>query len=227
MGAIKHFQTRWSSMLGLMAMGLITTLASGCQILSNARVGSTVDLVESPPLTIIGQAEYVTILPLGMTQKARIDTGATTCSIHASSIKRFERDGEKWVRFELGPEQDAEARFEVERPLVRIASIKRHGSEDQTRPVVRLTFKLGPEQDSEERFEVERPIVRIANIKRHGAKDQTRPVVRLTFKLGTITDTIEFSLTDRSAFEFPILVGRNLLSGNALVDVTKHYTTRK
>jgi hypothetical protein len=183
---IKHFQTRWSSMLGLMAMGLITTLACGCQILSNARVGSAVGLVESTPLTIIGEAEYVTILPLGVTQKARIDTGATTCSIHASSIKRFERDGEKWVRFELGPEQDAEERFEVERPIVRIASIKRHGAEDQTRPVVRLTFQLGP-----------------------------------------ITDTIEFSLTDRSAFEFPILVGRNLLSGNALVDVTKHYTTRK
>jgi hypothetical protein len=90
-----------------------------------------------------------------------------------------------------------------------------------------VRFELGPEQDAEERFEVERPIVRIASIKRHGAEDQTRPVVRLTFQLGPITDTIEFSLTDRSAFEFPILVGRNLLSGNALVDVTKHYTTRK
>jgi hypothetical protein len=186
MVAITHFQTSWRSMLGLLAMGLITTLGSGCQIMSSPKVSSGVDLAEGTPLTIIGEAEYVTILPLGLKQKARIDTGATTCSIHASSIKRFERDGEKWVRFELGPEQDADERFEVERPIVRIASIKRHGAKDQTRPVVRLAFQLGP-----------------------------------------IADTIEFSLTDRSAFEFPILVGRNLLSGHALVDVNKRYTTGK
>lgn len=173
-------------MWAILAMGLLTALGSGCRTMRDASVDSTVDLAENAPLTIIGEAEYVTILPLGLRQKARIDTGATTCSIHASSIKRFERDGEKWVRFELGPEQAEGESLEVERPIVRIASIKRHGTDDQTRPVVRLSFQLGP-----------------------------------------ITDTIEFSLTDRSAFEFPILVGRNLLSGHALVDVSKRYTARK
>ena len=30
---------------------------------------------------------------------ARIDSGATTTSMHAESIKSFERDGQRWVRF--------------------------------------------------------------------------------------------------------------------------------
>ncbi len=52
-------------------------------------------------MQVIGQAEYVTVQPAGVRYRARIDSGATTCSMSALDIKRFERDGEKWVRFRL------------------------------------------------------------------------------------------------------------------------------
>mgnify|MGYP000229150731 FL=1 len=38
--------------------------------------------------------------------KARIDSGAKTSSIQASKIKIFEKDLEKWVRFEVYPVQE-------------------------------------------------------------------------------------------------------------------------
>ena len=50
---------------------------------------------------ILGEYELATIDPPGFKYLARIDTGAASTSIHASEITRFERDGEKWVRFNL------------------------------------------------------------------------------------------------------------------------------
>ena len=45
--------------------------------------------------------EHVYISPPGILLTARIDTGATTSSIDARNIEPFERDGKRWVRFEV------------------------------------------------------------------------------------------------------------------------------
>jgi len=132
-------------------------------------------------LPIIGEAERVTVEPHGLRLAARIDTGATTSSISATQIKRIERDGKKWVSFVLTDPATGK-QVTVKRPLVRTASIKRHGAEDQKRPVVTLQVNMGP-----------------------------------------IQQETEFSLTDRSKYEFPVLIGRTYLRGKALVDVSREY----
>ena len=131
-------------------------------------------------LLVFGQAEYITILPANFRLRARIDTGATTSSIHAVNIKEFERDGKKWVRFEL---------------------VKANG----------------------QKVKMERPWIRQIEVKRHGAGQQARPVVNLKIKMGPIVTTTQFSLTDRSQFKFPVLIGRSLLKGVAVVDVNREY----
>lgn len=91
---------------------------------------------------IIGQVEYALVSPPDLRLRARIDSGATTTSVHATSIEPFERDGEDWVRFEMvNPE--TEVYLPVEGKITRIASIKRHGAEDVKRPVVRLKVSIG------------------------------------------------------------------------------------
>ncbi|MHC4553620.1 MAG: ATP-dependent zinc protease family protein, partial [Planctomycetota bacterium] len=92
---------------------------------------------------IFGEAEKVTVVSEDFTYKARLDTGATTTSIHALDISDFTRDGKKWVRFSLVDPETKEKK-QLERSLSRIASIKRHGAEDQKRPVVKLKFQMGP-----------------------------------------------------------------------------------
>lgn len=69
-----------------------------------------------------------------------------------------------------------------------------------------------------------RPLTRTAEIKRHGAEKQKRYVVKLPIKLGPIDREIEFTLTDRSLFEYPVLIGRNFLKGTAVVDVDRKYS---
>ncbi|RXK00899.1 ATP-dependent Zn protease [Arcobacter sp. CECT 8986] len=130
---------------------------------------------------IIGQKELVYIPSEKITLKGRIDTGATTTSINALNIKEIERDGKKWVKFDL---KDEKGKL--------------------------ITKAL--------------PISRIVKIKRHGAAVQERYVVKMRLTIGELTQLIDVSLTDRSKFTFPVLIGRNFLNGLILVDVSKEYT---
>ena len=134
----------------------------------------------SEKLTIFGEAEYITIKPDNIRLKARIDTGATTSSIHSTEIRLLERDGKKWVKFNL----------------------------------TRSNGKKVP---------MEKPVVRTIEVKRHGQTKQSRPVVRLDVVMGKIQKTTQFSLTDRSQFTFPVLIGRSLLKNIAIVDVNRSY----
>jgi len=85
---------------------------------------------------IIGSIELVQVVPVKVTKKARIDTGATTTSIDAQDIVLFERDGKKWVKFKF-------AGKEIQKKLVDIVSIKRHGADDVKRPSVMIKLALG------------------------------------------------------------------------------------
>ena len=135
--------------------------------------------IEKYPLGIIGEVETVRLPDFKSSFEARVDTGATTCSIDAFDIKNFERDGRKWVSF-------------------------------------KIKSRTSGEQKS-----YELPVVRIVPIKRHGMPDQKRFSVMLNIKMGHLTLEREFTLTDRSSFDYQILLGRNLLSGIAIVDVTR------
>jgi hypothetical protein len=41
--------------------------------------------------------------------------------------------------------------------------------------------------------------------------------------MGKIKEATQFSLTDRSQFKFPVLIGRSLLKNIAIVDVNRSY----
>ena len=133
-------------------------------------------------MRIIGEVEPVTIVKAGLTLPARIDTGATTSSLDARDIQKFERDGKKWVRFTL------------------------------------LDRRSG------KKVQVEGRLTRTVEITRHGTDPHYRPVIKLKAALGKVELYREFSLTDRSAFTYPVLIGRNFLGGEFIVDVTRKNT---
>lgn len=131
---------------------------------------------------LVGEAEKVHLSPLDIVFNARIDTGATTSSFDARNIRRFERDGRRWVRFDTNHPETKEI----------------------------LTF--------------ERPVVRRVRISQSITDDfERRPVIELHFTLGGINHTAEFTLSDRSHLDFPLLIGRNILRDQMIVDVSKQY----
>lgn len=80
---------------------------------------------------------------------------------------------------------------------------------------VRFSLK-GSENDRS--IMVERPIVRTAYIKERMARSSQREVVKLVLCKNGMDYETEFTLVDRSNFNYPLLLGRSFLEGVALVD---------
>lgn len=70
---------------------------------------------------VMGEKEWVRVDIIDVVAKARVDTGATTSSISAIDIKKFERDGEDWVRFRLA--HDNKKSDIIRLPVVRTVRI--------------------------------------------------------------------------------------------------------
>jgi hypothetical protein len=86
-----------------------------------------------------------------------------------------------------------------------------------------LRFKVYSKlQDREEIFEA--PLVRHVKIRRHSGKTQRRPVASLTMCVGDVLRARQFTLIDRSGFNYPVLVGRNYMKDYILVDSESTYT---
>lgn len=73
-------------------------------------------------------------------------------------------------------------------------------------------------------IEVEAPFVRTSTI-RQASKETTteRVVVSLTIKVGEYSTQSEFTLTDRSRMQYPLLIGRSLIQDIAVVDVSRDH----
>ena len=90
---------------------------------------------------IAGWVEKVRIYPWAFDVKAKLDTGAKMSSLHCTCIQPIEKDGQKWVSFEVTSDNGETIR--LERKVERTASIKRHFGESQERIVVRLGLCIG------------------------------------------------------------------------------------
>jgi hypothetical protein len=151
----------------------------GCQTVpemtKNFDITNETSNTKSPQLPIVGGVETVYVPPFEMSFQARMDTGAETSSIDAHNIKPFERDGEKWVSFDLTNRKNGQ-HHRFEKPIVRKTNIVRT-IQGEKRYVVHFDIKIGEE----------------------------------------IIDT-EFTLNDRSKFEYQVLIGRNIINGRFIID---------
>lgn len=126
---------------------------------------------------ILGETEWMYVEEANGTFLGRIDTGATTSSISAQNVTVFEREGRRWVRFDI--------------------------------PV-----------NNEKKVTVEAPFVKYDRFRQaNGLED--RPIVKMTIRMGSVTEKAEFSLTDRSTMDFPVLVGREFFKDIGVVDVAR------
>jgi len=95
---------------------------------------------------------------------------------------------------------------------------------------VRFNVPITPRNGGGKRTRIvpmERPIVRDVLIKAHRGEALERPVVNIDICLGGITFTTPVTLTDRSRFNYPLLLGRVALQGRAVVDVAQKYVNDK
>lgn len=96
---------------------------------------------------VIGKEEWCAFPELGLPAiKARVDSGAKTSSLHAFNIHTFQKDGKKYVHFDIHPIQDNRKiiqsclGLEVDR-----RDIKSSSGEKEKRYVIRTPITLGQE----------------------------------------------------------------------------------
>ena len=130
-------------------------------------------------LTVIGRAEKIDLLDFNMTDvPAKVDTGADTSAIWATSIEEKE-DGLYFVLF--GP-----------------------GSENYTGNVQRFT----------------KPDYSLTRVANSFGQKELRYKVKLRLRVKDRVVRATFTLSDRSEKVYPVLLGRRMLHGKFLVDVT-------
>lgn len=102
----------------------------------------TASAADSNVKGIFGWVETVAVGTQRIVMMAKLDTGATTSSLHATSIQRFRRSGKRFVRFTLS-DGNGGLGPSLEQPLVRVVRIKKHTGDYERRPVIRLPVCLG------------------------------------------------------------------------------------
>jgi hypothetical protein len=97
------------------------------------------------PNMIIGACEWVALPELGITKmRARVDTGAKSCALHATDIQTFVRDDQDWVRFHvhLGfPEPDRTRHCECR--LLGTRSVRSTSGQSEQRLSIRTPIVIG------------------------------------------------------------------------------------
>jgi hypothetical protein len=95
-------------------------------------------------LPIIGWREWVGLPDLGIKAiKVKVDTGARSSSLHAFDLHVFERDGVKWVRFQVHPVQRKSIKsVEVEVKVFEFRSVRTSSGTVTLRPVIVTNIEL-------------------------------------------------------------------------------------
>jgi hypothetical protein len=91
--------------------------------------------------------------------------------------------------------------------------------------VARLRLALSRKHP--DRFvEVEAPVVRLTVVRNSGGIPEPRPVIETTVRLGPVTKRIQVTLTRRHGMRFRMLIGRQALADDFVVDVSRKYLLR-
>ncbi|MFV1872739.1 MAG: ATP-dependent zinc protease [Oleiphilus sp.] len=94
---------------------------------------------------LVGALESCDLPDLGIVNMpVRVDTGATTSSLHVDNIEEFEKDGKNWVRFDIHPDiHNVETIVTTTARLCSRKTVKSSTADKERRAVIKTAFSLG------------------------------------------------------------------------------------
>jgi hypothetical protein len=97
---------------------------------------------KTPGKVIAGWVEKISFSSSDLIVKVKLDTGAKTSSIFAKDIKKYKRDGKRWVDFTLVLKDKDEKTHNIpmSAPRARRVRIKNHDGDHDSRVVVGIPF---------------------------------------------------------------------------------------
>lgn len=93
---------------------------------------------------LIGGREVIYFPELGLSLRAKIDTGAKTSSLHATDIKVFKKNGQQWINFTtLNEAEGKTSSVECELPVYDHRKVRSSNGQAHWRYVIETHIKLG------------------------------------------------------------------------------------
>jgi hypothetical protein len=90
---------------------------------------------------VAGWLEWARLENYDIKFKAKLDTGAKHSSINAEDLKVIVKAGKRYARFTVANKSGDSVT--IEKPIIRMATIKRHYDKFQERPVIMLKICIG------------------------------------------------------------------------------------
>ena len=180
-----------------------------------------------------GWLEHARLMPCGMLMDAKLDSGAGTTSLHAeilpperaanaapdTSIASLLQETESAARLFLTGSASKDTPDDP--PPAEVTPIADTSMEQKAPDMV--TFRLTSGEGRE--VILTEPVTRWVSIRRRGGGSIIRPVVLMDLCVGGQRVRGEVNLADRTGFNYPLLIGRNMLSEAAItVDSRQIYT---
>ncbi len=203
----------------------------GQSILLSLIIGLT-SASDAPDVHTRGWLEHARVMPNGLLMRAKLDSGARTTSIHAEILppERAVDAAPDAAMADLIGDLDLDAMNMFDRdapddpPADEIEPIFDTSMEDPMPDFI--TFKLTSRGGNEVIFT--KPVVRWVSIRRRGGGSIVRPVVNMDLCIGGLRVAGEVNLADRSGFNYPLLIGRNMLGDAGIaIDSRKIFAARK
>ncbi|WCL50078.1 ATP-dependent zinc protease family protein [Leptospira sp. GIMC2001] len=132
------------------------------------------------PKPLVGRVEWADLPDYNLHLRARIDTGAKTCSMHATNIEPSKEGEDLFVYFDTISNDNKKVRLKA-----------------------KVLFETKVTSTS--------------------GVSESRYVILTKVKLGKLTEEVKVNLNDRTNLTYNFLVGRNLLMGNFVVDVSSSH----
>lgn len=184
------------------ALGLALTLAGAAR----ADDAAAPEAGAEGGAQVRGWLELARVEPVHLLMRAKLDTGALTSALNAEILR--------------GPPGRG-----LPSELAEDVEIDDAGGVDPDADAETVVFAI--ESRAGRREVLEREIVRWVNVKNRDGTLSTRPVVMLSLCVGGLPLEGEVGLTDRGDFNYPLLIGRRMLSdGKIMVAPWKTFTYR-
>lgn len=159
---------------------------------------------------ILGWLEHANVTSVDIRLDAKLDTGAKTSAIHAEILSRDALNDDEARELRRESDDDEEI-------------IEGESQDDEETANSVVVFRISNE-DGEERI-LEREVIRTVSIKKRSGGVERRPVVELDLCIAGIQVKGEVSLADRTTFNYPLLIGRDMLEeGDIAVNPDSDYT---
>ncbi|MGF1740212.1 ATP-dependent zinc protease [Vibrio profundum] len=210
---------------------LVTSLASGLFACSTVNQSASSDTLTTKTDTAAKPAEASNVTAVSKSAEVTQPTKATKPVVKKQSSDKLTHtpDGkvilgsQEWV-YIPGLEGAYEARVDSGATTSSISAVNIVPFERDGHDWV----KFNVEHDAATSKEIALPVERWVKVRQANSdQEEKRPVVVSWVEVGKIKDKTEFTLTDRTHLQFPILLGRSFLKDVAIVDVSRKHVQGK